>query len=162
PWLFGVAVLVLAMPADAQGNLDAGKSPAQIFAGTCASCHRSPREFKRPTAGFLRSHYTTGPVEASVMANYLANVGNDPRPTQQRQAQPPATDPEQAPAVPVAPRQSQPKAAQAPTGKKGRAAAAAAAAAAGEPRSSSAIMIDAQLPDVLELPARTPAVLEPF
>ena len=31
-------------PAHAQAkNLEAGKSPSQIFAGTCTACHKSPR-----------------------------------------------------------------------------------------------------------------------
>ena len=31
-------------PAQAQAtNLEAGKSPSQIFAGTCNACHKSPR-----------------------------------------------------------------------------------------------------------------------
>ena len=33
-----------AAPAHAQAtNLEAGKSPSQIFAGTCTACHKSPR-----------------------------------------------------------------------------------------------------------------------
>src|SRR5215471_581786 len=75
--------------ADAQGNIDAGKTPAQIFGDTCAGCHRSARELKRASASFLRSHYTIGPDEASAMANYLAGVGgNEPRPSAATQAQP--------------------------------------------------------------------------
>ena len=31
-----------AIPVQAQ-NLEAGKSPSQIFAGTCTACHKSPR-----------------------------------------------------------------------------------------------------------------------
>ena len=68
----------------AQSNLDAGKSPAQIFAGTCNACHRSPREIKRTSAAFLREHYTTGAREAAAMAAYLASVGSDPAAVQQR------------------------------------------------------------------------------
>jgi cytochrome c551/c552 len=66
--------------ADAQGNIDAGKTPAQIFGDTCAGCHRSARELRRASASFLRSHYTAGSDEAASMANYLAGVGgNEPR-----------------------------------------------------------------------------------
>ena len=61
--------------ADAQGNIDAGKTPAQIFGDTCAGCHRSARELRRASASFLRSHYTAGSDEAAAMANYLAGVG---------------------------------------------------------------------------------------
>lgn len=71
-------------PADAQGNIDAGKSPAQIFGDTCSACHRSARDFRRLSLGFLRAHYTTGPDEAAAMANYLAGLmGSDPRPSSQ-------------------------------------------------------------------------------
>jgi mono/diheme cytochrome c family protein len=75
--------------ADAQGNIDAGKTPAQIFGDTCAGCHRSARELRRASASFLRSHYTAGSDEASAMANYLAGVGgNEPRSNAAAQPQP--------------------------------------------------------------------------
>src|SRR5262245_13994037 len=78
--------------ADAQGNIDAGKTPAQIFGDTCSACHRSARELRRASASFLRAHYTTGSDEAAAMANYLAGlVSNDPRaaqPSQQPGQQP--------------------------------------------------------------------------
>ena len=75
--------------ADAQGNIDAGKTPAQIFGDTCAGCHRSARELRRASASFLRSHYTAGSDEAAAMANYLAGVGgNEPRSSAATQAQP--------------------------------------------------------------------------
>ena len=76
--------------ADAQGNIDAGKTPAQIFGDTCAGCHRSARELRRASASFLRSHYTAGSDEASAMANYLAGVGGggEPRPSTATQSQP--------------------------------------------------------------------------
>ena len=70
----------------AQENLDAGKSPAQIFAGTCNACHKSPRGLLRTVPasslpGFLRQHYTTGGNMASVLSAYLvANGATDNRP----------------------------------------------------------------------------------
>ena len=80
--------------ADAQGNIDAGKTPAQIFGDTCAGCHRSARELRRASASFLRSHYTAGSDEAAAMANYLAGVGGgEPRSsaaTQPQLKRPPA------------------------------------------------------------------------
>jgi len=84
PWLIGV-VSACALPAQAQ-NINAGKTPAQIFADTCTSCHRSARELRRTSTSFLRSHYTTGSDEASAMASYLAGVGSDPRAAQQKRA----------------------------------------------------------------------------
>ena len=88
PWVIGVAVALAAADAPAQSNLDAGKSPAQIFSDTCNACHRSPRELKQTSPGFLREHYTTGAREAAAMAAYLATVGSDARAVQQRR--PPA------------------------------------------------------------------------
>jgi hypothetical protein len=94
-WVLCAAVAMTAGQARAQSNLDAGKSPAQIFSDTCGACHRSPRELKPTSPGFLREHYTTGGREAATMAAYLASVGSDPRAVQQRRppalgAKPPA------------------------------------------------------------------------
>ena len=95
-WVLAGAALWLT-PALAQSNLDAGKSPAQIFADTCNACHRSPREIKRTSPAFLREHYTTGMREASAMAAYLASVGTDARAVQQRK--PPVLGAGRAPAT---------------------------------------------------------------
>ncbi|MGY4309158.1 hypothetical protein ACVIJ6_006401 [Bradyrhizobium sp. USDA 4369] len=79
--------VVFAGGAGAQENLDAGKSPAQIFNGTCVVCHKSPRGLAKNTSasslpGFLRQHYTTSPEMAGVLANYLiANGAADARAT---------------------------------------------------------------------------------
>jgi hypothetical protein len=85
-----LAAASLQIPAaDAQGNIDAGKTPAQIFGDTCAGCHRSARELRRASASFLRSHYTAGSDEAAAMANYLAGVGGgEPRSSAATQPQP--------------------------------------------------------------------------
>ena len=61
-------------------NLEAGKSPAQIFAGTCNACHKSPRGLLRSVpasslSGFLRQHYTTSSDMASVLSSYLVSNG---------------------------------------------------------------------------------------
>ena len=50
PWVIAAAAVAADAPAQAQSNLDAGKSAAQIFADTCNACHRGPREI-RPTSG---------------------------------------------------------------------------------------------------------------
>ena len=68
-----------AAPAQAQ-NLDAGKSPSQIFSGTCTACHKSPRGLLKSIApgslpGFLRQHYTTSPEMAGVLSSYLISNG---------------------------------------------------------------------------------------
>src|SRR3954467_2001594 len=61
-------------------NLEAGKSPAQIFAGTCNACHKSPRGLLRSVpasslSSFLRQHYTTSSDMASVLSSYLVSNG---------------------------------------------------------------------------------------
>lgn len=66
-------------------NLEAGKSPSQIFASTCTACHKSPRGLLKSVPagslpGFLRQHYTTSSDMAGVLASYLiSNGANDPR-----------------------------------------------------------------------------------
>src|SRR5262245_45158321 len=103
--------------ADAQGNIDAGKTPAQIFGDTCAGCHRSARELRRASASFLRSHYTAGSDEAASMANYLAGVGgNEPRSGAATQPKRPPADVAKQPARPAVeqPKSTNPSAA-APT-----------------------------------------------
>ena len=68
-------------PARAQAqNLEAGKSPSQIFAGTCTACHKGPRGLLKTVPagslqGFLRQHYTTSPEMASLLAAFLISNG---------------------------------------------------------------------------------------
>lgn len=64
----------------AQENLDAGKTPSQLFAGTCSVCHKSPRGLLKSVSpsslpSFLRQHYTTSPNMAGVLASYLVSNG---------------------------------------------------------------------------------------
>ena len=94
------------IPVQAQ-NLEAGKSPSQIFAGTCNACHKSPRGLLRTVPagslpGFLRQHYTTSGEMASLLSAFLvANGAADTRHagTQTKQAKDsearPATLPDQ-------------------------------------------------------------------
>ena len=80
-----------AAPVRAQ-NLEAGKSPSQIFAGTCTACHKGARGLLKTVApgslpGFLRQHYTTSSEMASVLSSYLISngatdtryIGNQPK-----------------------------------------------------------------------------------
>lgn len=110
---FGSAALVVAVcfsvsePVQAQ-NLEAGKSPAQIFNGACAVCHKSARGLVKsvpPNAlpTFLRQHYTTSSDMAGALSGYLlANGAVDRRPGA---AEKPRRGREAAPAVaaPAAP-----------------------------------------------------------
>jgi len=87
--MMGVAAGVLVAKANAQtGNLDAGKTPAQVFATTCSGCHRNARELRRASAGFLRSHYTAGREEAAAMASYLSGLPAEPKAEPKRTATP--------------------------------------------------------------------------
>jgi hypothetical protein len=68
-----------AIPVQAQ-NLEAGKSPSQIFAGTCTACHKSPRGLLKTVPagslpGFLRQHYTTSGEMASLLSAFLVSNG---------------------------------------------------------------------------------------
>jgi hypothetical protein len=68
-----------AIPVQAQ-NLEAGKSPSQIFAGTCSACHKSPRGLLKTVPagslpGFLRQHYTTSGEMASLLSAFLVSNG---------------------------------------------------------------------------------------
>ncbi len=61
-------------------NLEAGKTPSQIFAGTCTACHKAPRGLMKTVpasslSSFLRQHYTTSPEMAGVLASYLISNG---------------------------------------------------------------------------------------
>jgi hypothetical protein len=73
---FGATDTVLAQAT----NLEAGKTPSQIFAQTCNACHKSPRGLLKSVApgslpGFLRQHYTTSSDMAGILASYLVSNG---------------------------------------------------------------------------------------
>lgn len=86
----GAAVLAAAfaagaaVPAGAQANLDAGKSPAKIYAQGCGSCHGAPHELHDIRRDFLLQHYTTGPQQAAMIADYLEAVRSEARPQKPR------------------------------------------------------------------------------
>jgi len=92
-----------AIPVRAQ-NLEAGKSPSQIFAGTCTACHKSPRGLLKTVPagslpGYLRQHYTTSSEMASLLSAFLVSNGAadtryvGSKPTQQpKDARPPAPE----------------------------------------------------------------------
>src|SRR3954447_25543923 len=68
-----------ALPTSAE-NLEAGKSPSQIFAGTCSACHKSQRGLLKTVApgslpGFLRQHYTTSSEMAGQLSAFLLSNG---------------------------------------------------------------------------------------
>jgi hypothetical protein len=73
-----------AAPGQAE-NLEAGKSPSQLFADTCNACHKSPRGLLKTVSvgalpGFLREHYTTSGDMAKLLSDFLiANGASDKR-----------------------------------------------------------------------------------
>ena len=73
---FGLLALALASSADAQGDLDQGKTADQLYASACASCHKSPQSVTRTKwifglENFLRQHYTASFESAAILAAYL-------------------------------------------------------------------------------------------
>jgi hypothetical protein len=87
PIVLGIFVALAYGPAVAQ-DLTQGKTPAQLFAGDCGACHKSPQGLAkdndpRALAGFLREHYTTKPEMADALAAYVISNGR---------GQPPAAD----------------------------------------------------------------------
>ncbi len=91
----GVVALAFAGQATAQENLDAGKTPAQLFASDCAICHKTPQGLAAKGGGvlglesFLREHYTASRESASAIAGYLRSVGGAPAPTGRTAKRPP-------------------------------------------------------------------------
>ncbi len=65
--------------AGAQGNLDQGKTPAQLYASDCATCHKSPQSVTKTDSVFgleifLSKHYTTSRESAALLATYLKGL----------------------------------------------------------------------------------------
>jgi hypothetical protein len=86
-WGLGVALLSLcaAAGASAQENLEAGKTPAQLYASDCAICHKSPRGLSKAGGlfgldGFLRQHYTSSHESAAAITAYLQAIDREPEP----------------------------------------------------------------------------------
>jgi hypothetical protein len=64
----------------AQTNIDQGKSPAEVFANDCATCHKAARGLAhgRGTSdlgSFLAEHYTASREQASALAAYVMGAG---------------------------------------------------------------------------------------
>jgi len=79
PFIGLMAGLAPAM-ALAQTDIDEGKTPAQIFASTCATCHKSPRGLASGRGslmlrGFLAEHYTSNRDQAAALAAYVLGAG---------------------------------------------------------------------------------------
>ncbi|MBI2716890.1 MAG: hypothetical protein HYX37_20955 [Rhizobiales bacterium] len=92
-------LLILGIPLRAQENLDFGKTPAQLFASDCATCHKSPQGLAAKGGGilglenFLREHYTASRETAASIAGYLRAAGSGPAAKPGRTAKrPPKSD----------------------------------------------------------------------
>lgn len=81
-----IGLLSVLAPALAHGqtNLDQGKSASQIFASTCAECHKAAHGLSHgknvsALTDFLREHYTTNQDQAAALASYvLGGSGANP------------------------------------------------------------------------------------
>ena len=96
-----VAALAPAM-AQAQTNIDQGKSASQLFGNSCAECHKAPHALAKgkstaAVAQFLNEHYTTGRDQAAALAIYVTSgrdtvaspvPGRKPRPGEAANAKP--------------------------------------------------------------------------
>ena len=83
--------LCVASSAGARGNLNQGKTAAQLYASACATCHKSPqsvfttkRFFGLET--FLREHYTSSSDSAAILAAYLKAQGKPSAESQRSRA----------------------------------------------------------------------------
>ena len=86
-----LVALVLASSANAQENLDQGKSAAQLFVSDCAICHKTPQAVAKAGGafgmeGFLRQHYTASRESAAAIANYLKGFGDVPAAPERKKA----------------------------------------------------------------------------
>ena len=68
--------LCVASSAGAQGNLDQGKTAAQLYASNCATCHESLASVRNTKSflelkSFLSQHYTSNSESAANLAAYL-------------------------------------------------------------------------------------------
>jgi hypothetical protein len=76
----GLFVGLLPAMVQAQTNIDQGKSPAEIFANDCATCHKSARGLANGRgssglASFLVEHYTASKDQAAALAAYVMGAG---------------------------------------------------------------------------------------
>ena len=87
----GLLAAVGAIPAPAQENFDAGKTPAQLYASDCAICHKTPQGLTKAggvfgLTAFLREHYTASREAAAAIASYLQSVDKGPAEPSKRPA----------------------------------------------------------------------------
>ena len=81
--VLGAIYALIGAAAHAQ-NLDRGKSAMQLFADSCATCHRSARglakgRFRLTLFLFLQEHYASDSGAAWELTSYLESVDNPQR-----------------------------------------------------------------------------------
>ena len=76
----GIGFVAALAPATAQAqtNIDQGKSASQLFGYSCAECHKAPHALAKgkstaAVAQFLNEHYTTGRDQAAALAIYVTS-----------------------------------------------------------------------------------------
>jgi len=79
----GILVVLGTGSAWAQENVEAGKTPAQLYASDCAICHKTPQGLTKGggifgLTSFLREHYTASRESAAAIAQYLKTVDHGP------------------------------------------------------------------------------------
>ena len=100
----GIGFVAALAPATAQAqtNIDQGKSASQLFGYSCAECHKAPHALAKgkstaAVAQFLNEHYTTGRDQAAALAIYVTSgrdtvaspvPGRKPRPGEAANAKP--------------------------------------------------------------------------
>jgi hypothetical protein len=100
----GIGFVAALAPATAQAqtNIDQGKSASQLFGNSCAECHKAPHALAKgkstaAVAQFLNEHYTTGRDQAAALAIYVTSgrdtvaspvPGRTPRPGEAANAKP--------------------------------------------------------------------------
>jgi hypothetical protein len=75
-----LAGLLAPVLAHAQQSIDNGKTPAEIFALDCATCHKGARglahgKTSSELASFLAEHYTASKDQAAALAAYVMGAG---------------------------------------------------------------------------------------
>jgi hypothetical protein len=75
-WLVAIPAVALTARAALAQDFTAGKTPAQLFASDCSTCHHQPnglgKKYDTGTlSAFLRAHYTTKPDSAGALAKYV-------------------------------------------------------------------------------------------
>jgi hypothetical protein len=78
-WLTLVSLALFLTSSGAQEDLDRGKTPAQLYASGCATCHKSPQSVAKTNSifgleSFLSEHYTTSRESAALLAAYLKGL----------------------------------------------------------------------------------------